>query len=49
MRVLSKVLITAEAEADWRRERETPDEAACATMERLRDRGRKGGRPAHEA
>ncbi len=44
MRVLSKILISPEAERDWRRERETPDERDCATIERLRIRGRKGGR-----
>jgi hypothetical protein len=42
LRALGKVLITPQAEADWQRECETtPDDE---TIERLRDRGRKGGR-----
>ena len=44
MRALSKVLITAEAERDWRRDRETPDKRDTATIERLHARGRKAGR-----
>ena len=44
MRLLSKVLISPEAESDWRREREIPDENDLVTIERLHQRGRKGGR-----
>ena len=44
MRVLAKVLICPEAESDWRREREIPDENDRVTIERLHQRGRKGGR-----
>jgi hypothetical protein len=39
MRVLGKVLITPQAEADWRRERETAHDDK--TIERFRKRGRK--------
>jgi hypothetical protein len=44
MRVLSKVLITPEAERDWRLARETPSPSDIATIERLQSRSRKGGR-----
>jgi hypothetical protein len=44
MRVLSKVLISPEAERDWRRARETPDQNDTATIKRLSTRGRKAGR-----
>jgi hypothetical protein len=44
MRVLSKVLITPEAERDWRLARETPDPSDTATIERLHTRARKAGR-----
>jgi hypothetical protein len=44
MRVLSKVLISPAAEADWRIARETPDPTDTATIERLHVRGRKAGR-----
>ena len=44
MRVLGKVLISPEAETDWRRACETPDPSDQETIERLRERGRKGGR-----
>jgi hypothetical protein len=44
MRVLSRILITPEAEADWRRDRETPDKIDIETVERLRSRGLKAGR-----
>jgi hypothetical protein len=40
MRVLSKVLISPAAEADWRHARETPD---AEIVERLRQRGLKAG------
>jgi hypothetical protein len=43
MRVLSKVLITPEAERDWRLAREIPNQTDNATMARLTARGRKGG------
>ena len=46
MRVLSKVLITQAAEADWRLARETPNPTDSATIERLHLRSRKGGRRA---
>ncbi len=46
MRVLSKVLISQAAEADWRLARETPNPTDSATIERLHLRGRKGGRRA---
>ena len=39
MRVLSRILITPEAERDWRRDRENPDKIDTETIERLRDRG----------
>jgi hypothetical protein len=44
MRVLSKVLITPEAERDWRLAREIPNQTDNATIARLKARGRKGGR-----
>lgn len=44
MRVLGKVLITPEAEADWRRACETPDASDIERIERLRERGQRGGR-----
>jgi hypothetical protein len=44
MRVLSKVLISPEAERDWRQACETPNPSSAATIERLRARGRKAGR-----
>ncbi|MFY9769405.1 MAG: hypothetical protein WBG18_17425 [Xanthobacteraceae bacterium] len=42
MRVLGKVLITPEAEADWRRECEIVHDDA--TVERFQERGRKAAR-----
>ena len=42
--MLGKVLITPEAEADWRRDRETPDADDIKQIERLRERGQRGGR-----
>jgi hypothetical protein len=44
MRVLSRVFITPQAEADWRRDRETPDSNDAETIERLHHRGHKGAR-----
>jgi hypothetical protein len=44
MRVLSRVLITPQAERDWRLARETPSPSDIATIERLQARSRKGGR-----
>jgi hypothetical protein len=44
MRVLSKVLITPEAERDWRLAREIPNQTDTESMARLKARGRKGGR-----
>ena len=41
MRYGAKVMISPEAEADFRREREQPDAADLKTIARLRDRGRK--------
>jgi hypothetical protein len=48
MRVLSRVKITPQAEDAWREARQTPDIRDMATIARLHQRGRKGGRrPAH--
>ena len=44
MRLGSKVMISPESEADWRRARETPDQRDIATIKRLHVRGRKAGR-----
>jgi hypothetical protein len=44
MRVLSKVLISPEAERDWRLARETPSLSDTATIARLQERARKAGR-----
>ena len=46
-RVLSRVKITLAAEADWREARQTPDETDLETIERLRERARKGRRLAN--
>jgi hypothetical protein len=46
MRIGARVLISLEAERDWIRAREVPDAHDQAVMERLRERGRKGGHAA---